>query len=224
MQTVYLKNTINLKYLPDKIVKSVMPNAKLNLIEFYVPDTEEGKKIINIMNNKQLLGIQNTMDARILEMLNRLKITFEPVDLVTRDVETLSIQMQTFQNGIPITFNKIYDFIVGELWHIASNFTKAINTQIKMTPEKFLPSEFKYKSDESDKVITNNVSMYFDKAVDYQGKPILLIRFHTNSVPYICISKKDIFKLGDRNYTSIKNELVGGSEYKPIYNNLFRLA
>ena len=173
------------------------------------------------MNDKQLSGIQNTMDTRILEMLNRLKITFEPVDLVTLDVEILSIQMQTFQNGIPITFNKIYDFIVGELCHVAS---KAINTQIQMRPEKFLPGEFKYKSDESDKVITNNVSMYFDKAVDYQEKPILLIRFHTNSIPYICISKKDIFKLGDRNYTSIKNELVGGYNYKPIFNNLFRLA
>ena len=227
----YIKIDVN----DNNPLKNKVPNAHISLVEYYVPNgtinfggdigLQNGNWINGRFNSGSVLGV-NTLRTRIKNFLNGQTITFEPKSLVKMGTsDWLGAQMKMKKAGNDESFDFLTDYVTEEMWNILNGQGIVNSRQVK----RFNRNSFNWirKIGGINYSVQNDTTWYLEEWVNNLGNPVLYVKIYYPEKPHISIASSDDFKMGvaPGGYTVNGSKLVGGSiGYKPIENNLFKLA
>ena len=205
-----------------------VPHAHISLVEYYVINSGEGNQLNGRFNSSNHLGT-NTLRNRIMNYMNNNNITFEPKSLVKMGTsDWLGTQMQMKRNGNDESFDFLTEWISDNMYNILNQHGNINSRKIV----KFNRGTFNWirRIGGINQDVTNDSTWYMHEFRDNLGTPKMYVKIYSPANPHISIASADDFTMGVTpgvfNQGANASQIVGGGfiGYKPIENNLFKLA
>ena len=217
----YVKIDVN----PNNPLVNKVPHAHISLVEYYVPNNGFGNTL-NGRFNSGALGL-NTLRNRITGFMNNNNIIFEPKSLVKMGTSNfLGTQMQMKRNGNDESFDFLTEHVVQQMWTILNQGGHVDNRRIR----RINRGNFNWVRTINgvNNNVTNDTTWYMEEWRNGPN-PVLYIKIYSPANPHISIASENDFKMGVTpggfNAGVTASQIIGGSiGYKPIENNLFKLA
>ena len=163
-----------------------------------------------------------------MNYMNNNNITFEPKSLVKMGTsDWLGTQMQMKRNGNNESFDFLTEHVIQQMWTILNQGGYVDNRKIRRINRGIFNWVRRINGVNTN--VTNDTTWYMEEWRN-GATPVMYIKIYAPANPHISIASEDDFTMGVTpggfNPGGNASQIVGGGSigYKPIENNLFKLA